>query len=243
MVTLAIDTSQPAGSVSLARDDVVVGTERFATPSSHLVALAGAVEALLAAVDASPRDLDRIAVVVGPGSFTGVRIGLSFAKGLHAAGGTPLVPIDSLRLLALPLLGTHRTVCAMIDARRGEVYAAVYERADAPADPSAAGVVLAPRAQAPDAFLAGIAAAPDAFVGSGVEKARDAIRRRFPKAALVPASEASPSTAFLAAIAGDMPALDPDAVRALEPLYLRPSGAERVRLRRHGADTPEPRDE
>ncbi len=243
MVTLAIDTSQPAGSVSLARDGAVVGTEHFATPSSHLVALAGAVETLLAAAGMRPRDVDRIAVVVGPGSFTGVRIGLSFAKGLHAAGETALVPIDSLRLLALPLLQAHRTVCAMIDARRGEVYAAVYERAATPDDPAAARVVLAPRAQTPGDLLAAIAAPPDAFVGSGVEASRDAIRRRFPGAAIAPAADANPSTAFLATIAGGMPALDPGAVRALEPLYLRPSGAERVRLKRHGTDSPEPRDE
>lgn len=233
MVTLAIDTSHLAGSVSLARDGAVLGTERFETPASHLVALGRAAEALLAAAALSARDVDRVAVVVGPGSFTGLRIGLSYAKGLHAAVGADVVPIDSLRLLALPLLAQYERVCAMIDARRGEVYAAVFVRRAGGDGPPQGEVALAPRAQAPDALLGSLEVAPDVFVGTGVAAAGDAIRERFPGADVAPAVQAQPSTAFLARIAGDLTALDPAAVRHLEPLYLRPSGAERVRLRRH----------
>lgn len=240
MVTLAVDTSHPTGAVSLARDGEALGTERFAQPSSHLVALAHAVETLLARASLLPRDVTRVAVVVGPGSFTGLRIGLAFAKGLHAAGRAEIVPIDSLRLLALPLLDRHARVCALIDARRGEVYAAVHERAapeESRRDAAATRVVLPPCARTPSALFDTLAAsggAPGAFVGSGTAGLRGEIAARYPAAVLAGDDANLPDTAFLARIAPRMPALAEAAVRGLEPLYVRPSGAERVRLRSHG---------
>ena len=232
MVTLAVDTSHAVGSAALAVDGAVAGVERFEEPSSHLVALGRAVERLLSAGGRSARDIDRVAVVIGPGSFTGLRIGLAFAKGLHAAIAVEMVAIDSLRLLALPHLAGAPTVCAMIDARRGEVYAAVYARPLADeADPVAAEEILTPRAQAPDALLDALAAMPARFVGTGALAHADRIQARFPGARLAGDAEAYPSTTHLAAIAHRMRALDPASIRSLEPLYLRPSGAERMRLR------------
>ena len=128
MVTIAIDTSHPVGTAALARDGVVLGDARFDSPSSHLVELSKAIERLLAESHLVMRDVDRVAVVLGPGSFTGVRIAVSFAKGL-AAAGAEVVAMDSLRLLALPFLDQGRArVCAMIDAKRGEVYGALLPR-------------------------------------------------------------------------------------------------------------------
>jgi tRNA threonylcarbamoyladenosine biosynthesis protein TsaB len=239
VVTLAVDTSHPTGAVSLARDGADLGTERFAQPSSHLVMLGQAVEKLLRGASLTPRDVARVAVVVGPGSFTGLRIGLSFAKGLHAAGSADVVPIDSLRLLALPFLEKHARVCAMIDARRGEVYAAVHERAndaERRLDAAATRVVVAPCARTPAAFLDTLTEAPDVFVGTGAAAARAEIAARFPGAVVADDAGNLPDTAFLARIAPAMRALEEAAVRQLEPLYVRPSGAERVRLRRHGLD-------
>jgi tRNA threonylcarbamoyladenosine biosynthesis protein TsaB len=232
MVTLAIDTSHAVGSAALAVDGTVVGVGSFEEPSSHLVALGRTVEGLLSDAGRGARDVDRIAVVIGPGSFTGLRIGLAFAKGLHAATGVEMVVIDALRLLALPHLAGASSVCAMIDARRGEVYAAVYAPASAGetgADAGAAREVATPRAQAPDAFLDSLAAAPAIFVGTGALAHADRIRARFQDARV--ADDAYPPVAHLAAIAHRMPSLDKASVRTLEPLYLRPSGAERMRLR------------
>ncbi|HET6462319.1 MAG TPA: tRNA (adenosine(37)-N6)-threonylcarbamoyltransferase complex dimerization subunit type 1 TsaB, partial [Candidatus Krumholzibacteria bacterium] len=117
MITLSLDTSHPVGSVALARDGELVGSETFREPSSHLVALGHAVDQLLASTALTPAGIDRLAVVTGPGSFTGLRIGLSFAKGLHAARHIPMVTINALQLLALPWLAPGARVCAMIDAR------------------------------------------------------------------------------------------------------------------------------
>jgi tRNA threonylcarbamoyladenosine biosynthesis protein TsaB len=243
VVTLAVDTSQAVGSAALAVDGAVAGVGRFEEPSSHLVALGRTVEDLLSASGRSARDVDRIAVVIGPGSFTGLRIALAFAKGLHAALGVEMVVIDSLRLLALPHLAEAPVVCAMIDARRGEVYAAVYASAPAAAPDAVAGSareVAAPRAQAPDAFLDSLAAAPALFVGTGALAHADRIRSRFPVARIGGESDSYPSTEHFAAIAHRMHPLDPASIRTLEPLYLRPSGAERMRLRPLGRSGDDP---
>ena len=108
MITLALDTSHAVGSVALARDGAVLGEATFSAPATHLVELARAVERLLGENRLSARDVARVAVVLGPGSFTGVRIALAFAKGL-AAAGTELVGMSSLQALARPLLDRHRS--------------------------------------------------------------------------------------------------------------------------------------
>lgn len=234
MVTLAVDTSHAVGSAALAVDGGLLGVERFDQPSSHLVALGRAVETLLTSANRTARDIDRVAIVIGPGSFTGLRIGLAFAKGLHAARAMDVVTVDSLRLLSLAHLQTSATVCAMIDARRGEVYGAVYARAsDAEShdDPVAAREVVAPRAEALETFLAALAPTTPVFVGTGAAAHAEAIRSRFPAAQVGNEGDMFPSTGYLATLAHRMRALEPEAIRALEPLYIRPSGAERKRLR------------
>lgn len=234
-MTLALDTSHAVGSVALARDGVVLGQATFATPSSHLVDLARAVERLLGDNGLAPADVTRVAVVLGPGSFTGVRIALAFAKGL-AAAGAELVAVDSLSLLALASVEEgHERVCAMIDAKRGEVYGAVYDRKRRGTPPTLE-VVVAPRAEAPAAFLDALASAPDRFVGTGALAHRDEIAARFPRSDVAGEARAFPSTSYLAAIAHTMPAFTRDAVRVLEPVYLRASGAERKRLRTHAPE-------
>jgi tRNA threonylcarbamoyladenosine biosynthesis protein TsaB len=232
MVTLAIDTSHPVGSVALARDGEMLGSETFREPSTHLVGLGRAVEALLASTALTPAGIDRIAVVTGPGSFTGLRIGLSFAKGLHAARNIPIVTVNALQLLALPWLSPGARVCAMIDARRGEVYAALYERASSDSlakDASAVHEVVSPSAQTPAAWLGSLKALPEVFVGTGAFAHRDMLRARCSDAMLVEGAAMYPSTTHLASIAHAMPPLDESAVRSLEPVYVRPSGAERLR--------------
>jgi tRNA threonylcarbamoyladenosine biosynthesis protein TsaB len=239
MVTLALDTSQPVGSVALARDGELLGSETFREPSTHLVSLGHAVDQLLASTALSPEKIDRLAIVTGPGSFTGLRIGLSFAKGLHAARHIPMVTINALQLLALPWLSPGARVCAMIDARRGEVYAALYERASSDAlqrDVSAAYELVAPRAETPHAFIAMMKYTPEAFVGTGALEHRDMLRARFPGAMVIEGAAIYPSTSHLASIAHGMLPLSEDAVRSLEPLYVRPSGAERLRAHARHAE-------
>ena len=242
MVTLALDTSHPVGSVALARDGELLGSETFREPSSHLVALGHAVDQLLSSAALTPEHIDRLAVVTGPGSFTGLRIGLSFAKGLHAARHTPIVTINALQLLALPWLAPGARVCAMIDARRGEVYGALYERASSDAlekDASAAYELVSPRPETPQAFMAALTYTPEAFVGTGAFEHRDMLRAKFPGAMVIEGAAIYPSTSHLASIAHGMPPLSEEAVRSLEPLYVRPSGAERLRAHARHVEGPD----
>lgn len=234
MITLSLDTSHPVGSVSLARDGELLGSETFGEPSSHLVALGHALDQLLASTALTPAGIDRLAVVTGPGSFTGLRIGLSFAKGLHAARNIPMVTINALQLLALPWLAPGARVCAMIDARRGETYSALYERASndsLAADASAAHELVAPRAQTPEEWLATLKDAPEVFVGTGAFAHRDLLRASYPGVMIVEGAAMYPSTTYLAKIAHGMAPLDESAVRSLEPFYVRASGAEQMKLR------------
>ena len=85
-------------------------------------------------------------------------------------------------------------------------------------------------------FLDALAAAPDVFVGTGALAHRDDIATRFPRAAIANDTRAYPSTAYLASIGHLLPPFTHDAVRGLEPVYLRPSGAERKRLRSHAPE-------
>ncbi len=239
MITLALDTSHATGSVAIATNGFVLGEAQFAAPSSHLVELSKSIERLLEANHLTIRNVDRIAVVLGPGSFTGVRIGLAFAKGLSAAG-KELVATGSLHLLAWPLIDGS-PVCAMIDAKRGEVYGAVYERAQSKRydEPPAMAEILPARAEPPLAFLDGVLGTgrnPSAFVGTGALVHAEEIRARFPRALIAEEARSIPSTAYLAKIGHLLPVFTPDAIRALEPIYLRPSGAERKRLRAYAKE-------
>jgi tRNA threonylcarbamoyladenosine biosynthesis protein TsaB len=236
MVTLAFDTSHPVGSVALARDGELLGSETFREPATHLVALGHAVDRLLASTALTPAGIDRLALVTGPGSFTGLRIGLSFAKGLYAARHMPIVTINALQLLALPWLSPGARVCAMIDARRGETYCALYERASDESlgkDASAAHELVAPGAHSPATFLTALTHTPEAFVGTGAFEHREMIRAAFPDAMVIEGAAMYPSTSHLASIAHAMPPLGENEVRGLEPFYVRESGAEQVRLRAH----------
>jgi tRNA threonylcarbamoyladenosine biosynthesis protein TsaB len=232
MVVVAIDTSHSAGSAALARDGVVVSRATFGEGGSHLVELGRTVDGLLSGVGLGAGDIDRVAFVIGPGSFTGLRIGLSWVKGLHAALGVDVVTMGTLELLALPLLAETASVCAMVDARRDEIYGACFSQPtmrDGVAIGAAASI--APVAQAPAAFVERLDAAVEVFVGTGVARYRSLLDG-FAGARFVDApGDALPSTAHLAAIAGHLGALPHDRVRTLEPSNLRGSAARKRKLR------------
>ncbi|MGB9380802.1 MAG: tRNA (adenosine(37)-N6)-threonylcarbamoyltransferase complex dimerization subunit type 1 TsaB [Candidatus Binatus sp.] len=127
---LGLDTSTSIASLALiAHGKVAASLERSAT--SHGAALPSAIDELVGAAGLSIHDVGAIAVGTGPGSFTGLRIGLSYAKGIAMASGCALVGIPSFDAMALSALERHNTdegrlVCVVVDARKGEVYAALY---------------------------------------------------------------------------------------------------------------------
>ena len=127
---LGFDTGTPIASLALVAGGRLV--RAIARPTtSHGAALPAAVDELLGRAAMSPRDLAAIAVGTGPGSFTGLRIGISYAKGLAMASGCALVGVPSFDAVALAALEHRETapgslICTIVDARKGEVYAALY---------------------------------------------------------------------------------------------------------------------
>jgi tRNA threonylcarbamoyladenosine biosynthesis protein TsaB len=221
--------------VAVARDGEVLGAERFGAGASHLVELGAALERVMAAHRLGRDDLDRVAVVSGPGSFTGLRIGMAFAKGLHAGLGVEVVTMGTLTLMALPFLESYPSVLPMLDARKREVYAAMFTPpADETPPFAAATVVVAPRAMKAAAFLELLPSPPGLVVGSGAERYRDDVVRLVPGARLAEPLTQAPPVEHLARIGERLEALSPEAVRSLEPDYIRSSEAELKRLRETG---------
>jgi len=222
VVVIALDTSHARGGVALAVDGRPAG-ERKLAQTSHLVDLAGAADALLRAAGLGARGVSRVAVVSGPGSFTGLRVGLAWAKGLCAGTGAEMVTMGSLELIARAEAGAG-LVCTMIDARRDEVYGALF-RAAGPGGHAPVEAIVAPCARAPEAFLRALPERPARFVGTGALRYAQMVRDAFPGAAVAGEAESLPPVALLAALAPSLPALDADALRRVEPVYLRASVA------------------
>jgi tRNA threonylcarbamoyladenosine biosynthesis protein TsaB len=127
---LAVDTTREYGSLALARGYEVIEQALLHSPSGFAHVLVGALDDLLRRSAVKIEEIDLFASASGPGSFTGVRIGLSFAKGLAEAMGKPAVAVSNLRALAS--LGSAPLRVPLLDARRGEIYGAVYSGSGEP---------------------------------------------------------------------------------------------------------------
>lgn len=149
MTILGLDTATPATVAGVLREDGVTFEARHdPAPDErpgHATRLLGLVDEVLAAAGVELAAVDRIAVGVGPGSFTGLRIGIATARGLAQATGAELAGVSTLRALALNAPDPERTKVAAIDARRGEVFAAAW---------TGDTEVMAPAALTPDALAA-----------------------------------------------------------------------------------------
>ena len=156
MIVLALDTCLFACSAAVVRDGELLARRIDPMARGHQERLAPLVQEVMAEAGLGFEALDRIGVTVGPGSFTGLRVGLAFAKGLSAALSIPAVGVGSLEALAQPFSGR---VLAVLDAKRGQVYLQAFED----------GAALS----APDALPLEIAAArvaefaPQVMVGTG----------------------------------------------------------------------------
>ena len=131
---LNIETSTEACSIALSQDGAVIFSKADLNGPSHAVQLGTFVDEALSFSDSHAIPLDAVAVSSGPGSYTGLRIGVSMAKGICFGRSLPLIAIPSLQILSVPVLlnddlPEEALLCPMIDARRMEVYAAVYDRA------------------------------------------------------------------------------------------------------------------
>lgn len=126
MNILAIDTSAISSSVAIVNEDKIIGEFFCNTALTHSQTLVPMIDSVLKNTNMTLKDIDAIAVCVGPGSFTGVRIGVAAAKGMAYALDIPCVPVSTLHSMAYNLLGRNCIVCAVMDARCSQVYNAMF---------------------------------------------------------------------------------------------------------------------
>lgn len=171
---LNIETSTDVCSVALGNNGECLFNMEDHEGPNHAVKLGVFVDEAFKFIQKNDLNLDAVAVSSGPGSYTGLRIGTSMAKGICYGTGAKLIAIPTLELLCVPVLLTHddmeedALLCPMIDARRMEVYAQVFNRALKAQRPIAADVV---ETNTYDAFLAH----PVYFFGNGAEKCKEVL--------------------------------------------------------------------
>ena len=131
MLVLAMDSSAVAASAAVVKDGVILGEFFVNIKQTHSETLMPMVEKLLNFTKLKPSDFDIIAVTPGPGSFTGVRIGVSCAKGLAMPANIPCVPVSSLEAIAYGAsFFENKIICSVMDARCGQVYNALFKVAN-----------------------------------------------------------------------------------------------------------------
>ncbi len=126
MRVVAIETATPGASVALVEDRTTLAAASRIDRFGHGSFVVPAIDFCFDQVGWSPQDLDAVIVDVGPGLFTGIRIGLATAQGLASALGVPLVPVSSVDAMALEARTGHRLIWAVIDVRKGEFAVARY---------------------------------------------------------------------------------------------------------------------
>jgi tRNA threonylcarbamoyladenosine biosynthesis protein TsaB len=199
MMLLAIDTTATTATAALFHDGTLIAEREADSSKKHAQTVLPMIDALLEETNVTIAQIDLFAVDIGPGSFTGVRIGVSLVNALAFASGKSVVPIDSLFTLALSASGTEQPVCAMIDARNGNAYAALYQ---------AGKTIIEPCAVEIESFCAKL---PQDTVFVGDVRTQ---QKTYPEAKFV----------GLAAMRQGA-----QAGTEAEPLYLRPSQAERTK--------------
>lgn len=127
MIGLAIDTSNNVLGIALVSEEKVIGEFITNLKKNHSVRAMPAIEQLLSDCDVTPKQLDKIIVATGPGSYTGVRIGVSIAKTLAWSLQIPIVAVSSLEVLAANGRFFNGLISPLFDARRGQVYTGLYQ--------------------------------------------------------------------------------------------------------------------
>ena len=220
MLVLALDTSTRVGSCAVLRDGAVLREEAGDPGRAQATKLPAALMMVLAHAEVTLPEIDVFAVAIGPGSFTGLRVGIAAMQGLAFASGKPLVGISALDALAL--VGDAPRVATWVDAWRGEVYTANYV---------AGRSVAGPTVGTPQTALSQLETAPTLFIGDGAGTYAELI-----EAVGVHARVAEPPAPLIAGAIGRLATELADTghrppPHAIRPLYVRRPDAELARDR------------
>jgi tRNA threonylcarbamoyladenosine biosynthesis protein TsaB len=217
MLLLSFDTSTRVCSVALHQDGAVLACSELFTEKSHSGLLTTLVREVVEHAGFALADLDAVAVAKGPGSYTGLRIGVSTAKGLCFALDKPLLSVNTLEAMAAQVadfVPADALLCPMLDARRMEVYTALFDPTLRVVEPTTAKIIDE------TAFAGYLSERPVAFLGEGAAKCRPLLERhpnaRFPATPVFPSARTVGLLATRAFAAGAF-----ENVVDFEPFYLK----------------------
>ena len=221
-VLLSLDTSTQAGSVSLSKGENLLGEIFFDLGNTHTDRLLQSVGHILEATGLSLSQVDAFGVILGPGSFTGLRVGLATVKGLALATGKPVVGLSSLKALAAHLPFCPLPVCAMIDARKKEIYVEVFNCDKGEPESQTQAIAVAP-----EIFLEKLNT-PCCFIGNGALVYRTLIVKKLgERAHFAPWTFSAPRSSIASSLL--LSAFRTGQIMTLEelaPQYIRLSEAE-----------------
>lgn len=173
MIIIQIETATTVCSVAIAKDGTVIGVKELNERNIHAEVITVFVDELLKSAGLSYSNVDAVAVSSGPGSYTGLRIGVSTAKGLCFALDKPLIAVDTLEAMALGMIGRGvapaTLLCPMIDARRMEVYTALFDAQGNRLLETAAEIIDE------NSFAAQLQQSKVLFFGDGAQKCSDVL--------------------------------------------------------------------
>ena len=225
MLVLGIECSTPQASVAIGSEQGVVAGALVSRGATHNEFLLPAIRFCLDETGLGYRNLGGIAVSLGPGLFSGMRVGVATAKALAQTLSVPIVGMASLDLVAYEVRHTSKTICAVLDARRNEVFYAFYR-------PSPGGIqrMTEYRIEQPGRLAIGIASRPEEVLlaGNGALLYKDLFESAGPVVEVAGMNQSFPNACSLVELA--LPRLyreDFDSLYELRPLYLRKS-AKRI---------------
>ena len=228
MLILAFETTAKAGSVALLEDNRLLAESYQNTGLTHSQTLMVMAEDMLKAAGKSMADVTAVAVAEGPGSFTGVRIGVAAAKGLAWGAELPCYGVSTLESMALTLGGYQGYICPVMDARRSQVYNALFY-----VDSGVMERVSEDRAIALSDLTEELKSLkePIFLVGDGSNLTYNTLKDSIPSLVLPPEHRIHQRASGVAlAAAKKIAAGDPGDAAAMVPNYLRLSQAERERM-------------
>lgn len=227
MIVVALDTSGPLASCAVMRDGEIVHLTLMNRGLTHSETIMPALDDALTSAGVNCAEVDCFAAVAGPGSFTGVRIGVCAVKGLAHAHDRACARIDALEALAMNYAGFDGVACPILDARRNQVYCAAFDM-----------VSGMPAQLCPDAAMdlqAFLDALPRdrrlVFLGDGLRVHADRLRESLPQAIIAPAHLSQLRADAACMLAWARPEAWMPAAK-LTPIYLRAPQAERERTAR-----------
>ena len=223
MKVLGIDTSTSSGSVGLINDGEILSDYLLNIPVTHSERLLGAIEFVLKETRCPIENLEGWAISLGPGSFTGLRIGVSTVKGLAFATGKPVAGVSTLDVLASQIAPTSYLICPILDARKKEVYTAFYRYEEDGSLRRQSNY----QAIGPEELVKRITE-QTIFLGDGVRTYRDFLLNSLPSLAIFPLAPLHVSRGSVVAKLGSEllqkgECLD---LSTFVPIYVRPSEAE-----------------